>query len=79
MITPHQINNLHAAIKEHISDEIEIVAIPGMIRNSGKNLDVVRVTIGHRSRKRAYDFIYRGLSTEFSRWLKKKVDEIKNK
>lgn len=73
-----QLGALHEAVKKHTTDEILVMAIPGTIRNNGKNVDAVQVTIGNNITQKLHQRIYRGMSSEFERWLDKEIDKIKN-
>jgi hypothetical protein len=74
-----QLQNFHKAVKEFSNDRTVVLAIPGTIRNAGRNVDIVQVTIGHNPTRKTYKYMYRGISSNFRDWLKKKVDEINNK
>lgn len=73
------VQQLHEAVKEFTNERTLIMASPGTIRNNGKPVDAVLVVIGHNPTHKKYDYIYRGLPSNFRDWLKKKVDEIEHK
>lgn len=73
-----QIDNLHQAVKEFTNERTVIMAVPGTIRNSGRNVDVVQVTIGHNPTRKLHKRMYRGITSNFKVWLKKEIDKIEN-
>lgn len=79
ILTDYRLKELQKVVKEFTNDETTIMAVPGQIVNNGKPVDSVLVVIGHNKTMKKYDFIYRGLSSNFREWMKKRIDEIKNK
>lgn len=78
MIQKSQIDELHEAVKEYSNERTLVMAIPGMIKNSGRMIDAVQVTIGHNPTHKIHKFIYRGLPSNFKDWLKKTIDKLEN-
>lgn len=78
MIEEARIRSLHEAVKELTSERIEIIAVPGSVKNEGNNIPAVEVIVGHVPTKKVHHFIYRGLSSNFKKWLKEQVDKIDN-
>lgn len=78
-LTRTQINELHEAVKEFTNERTLVMAVPGQIRNSGRMIDAVQVTIGHNPTQKTYRYIYRGQSNGFKQWLKETIDKIEHK
>lgn len=73
-----ELRQLNEVIKELTTDRLIIMAIPGTIRNSGKNVPAIEVTIGDNLMKKKHVEIYRGLVSNFRTYLKKRLDIIAN-
>lgn len=78
-ITQAQLKELHNVVSKHTTDEIVVSATPGVIKNSGKNVFAVKTLIGNNNTKKINQFMYRGESSQYEKWLKDKIDEIKKK
>lgn len=79
ILSEAQIRNLHEAVKEFTNERTVIMAIPGSVRNRGRDISSVEVTIGHNPTRKLYKFVYRGITSNFKSWLKQRVDEIEHK
>lgn len=72
------IEELHKVVKEFTTDEIVIMAVPGMIKNNGKMVDAIQVTIGNNRTKKKEEYIYRDNWSAFRPFIKKLVDKLNN-